>query len=157
MAFLFKSKKNQERSTPSREGGPPVSATRIAREEKGARATPTGSLNSLDEGSPGPDLEKYAVRRGPEQSSPQQPPPQAQQQQQQPPPPPQQQQAPPQQQSDLPVSPNPPPFYHFLLHLSADKRTLLTAMDYVNSSATTRQQTHPQTPMRPCFRGRNAD
>ena len=88
MAFLFKSKKNQERNVNSRDGPPGSSpqvqgaAGRIAREEKGSRSTPTGSLNSFDEGTPSPDAEKYAVRRGQE-------PPQAQQ---------------PQQVSDLPVS-----------------------------------------------------
>ncbi|KAH9884899.1 hypothetical protein F4778DRAFT_524125 [Xylariomycetidae sp. FL2044] len=87
MAFLFKSKKNQDkdRNLPSREG-PPTSASsfqsipgRVARDEKnaGSRATPTGSMNSVDEGSPGPDSDRYALaRRGTE-------PPQQQQQQQQ--------------------------------------------------------------------------
>ncbi|KUI59872.1 Tip elongation aberrant protein 1 [Cytospora mali] len=59
MAFLFKSKKNHERSVGGSRDGinssqgsmqSPDSRARIAREEKGAthRATPTGSLNSLD-------------------------------------------------------------------------------------------------------------
>ncbi|XDG07746.1 hypothetical protein ABKA04_007361 [Annulohypoxylon sp. FPYF3050] len=92
MAFLFKSKKNQERNVNSRDGPPGSSpqvqgaAGRIAREEKGSRSTPTGSLNSFDEGTPSPDAEKYAVRRGQE-------PPQAQQ---------------PQQVSDLPFRNAPP-------------------------------------------------
>ncbi|KAI1505018.1 hypothetical protein F5X99DRAFT_334309 [Biscogniauxia marginata] len=91
MAFLFKSKKNQERGPQSRDGPPapanpaqgPVQgpAGRVVRDERsaGARSTPTGSLNSLDEGSPGQDLEKYAARRGPPAASeqPQQPQPQA--------------------------------------------------------------------------------
>ncbi|KAI2466774.1 hypothetical protein F4781DRAFT_339400 [Annulohypoxylon bovei var. microspora] len=70
MAFLFKSKKNQERNVNSRDGPPGSSpqvqgaAGRIAREEKTSRSTPTGSLNSFDEGTPSPDTaEKYAVRR----------------------------------------------------------------------------------------------
>ncbi|KAI1329921.1 hypothetical protein F5Y16DRAFT_59807 [Xylariaceae sp. FL0255] len=85
MAFLFKSKKNnQDRNISSRDG-PPVSsgmqspAGRVARDEKhGARSTPTGSLNSFDEGPGGsPDAEKYAARRaqqqeGAQQSQPQQ-------------------------------------------------------------------------------------
>ncbi|KAI6370779.1 hypothetical protein MCOR07_000163 [Pyricularia oryzae] len=57
MSFLFKSKKNQERSLSSRDGPPQSSnssiqstAARVAREEKNAlqRSTPTGSLHSLD-------------------------------------------------------------------------------------------------------------
>ncbi|TLS21849.1 uncharacterized protein PpBr36_09272 [Pyricularia pennisetigena] len=57
MSFLFKSKKNQERSLSSRDGPPQSSnssiqstAARVAREEKSAlqRSTPTGSLHSLD-------------------------------------------------------------------------------------------------------------
>ncbi|KAI1105965.1 hypothetical protein F4804DRAFT_80285 [Jackrogersella minutella] len=74
MAFLFKSKKNQDRSLQSREGppgpAPPVqgAAGRIVREEKGSRSTPTGSLNSFDEGTPSPDTEKYGARRGPDPS-----------------------------------------------------------------------------------------
>ncbi|KAI1335334.1 hypothetical protein F5Y15DRAFT_428353 [Xylariaceae sp. FL0016] len=96
MAFLFKSKKNQDRNVSSRDG-PPGSANslqgqagRIAREEK-QRSTPTGSLNSLDEGSASPDVDKYAARR----TAPQE---QAQQLQQQPS----------QQMSDLPFR-NPGP------------------------------------------------
>lgn len=87
MAFLFKSKKNQQDRALQSRDGPPVSggisaAARVGREEKSSRSTPTGSLNSLDEsGSPNQDLEKYAVRRAPEPA--QQPP----------------------LQSDLPVSP----------------------------------------------------
>ncbi|OTB02905.1 hypothetical protein M426DRAFT_61449 [Hypoxylon sp. CI-4A] len=96
MAFLFKSKKNQDRSLQSREGAPggsPVQghAGRIVREEKTSRSTPTGSLNSFDESTPSPDAEKYAARRG------QEPPQQVQQVQQ-----------PQQQASDLPFR-NPPP------------------------------------------------
>ncbi|KAI0476187.1 hypothetical protein GGR56DRAFT_458997 [Xylariaceae sp. FL0804] len=74
MAFLFKSKKNQDRNAPSRDGTPgsgnsiPHSAGRIARDEKhGARSTPTGSLNSFEEASPGPDAEKYTQRRAAQQ------------------------------------------------------------------------------------------
>ncbi|KAI0125198.1 hypothetical protein BJ170DRAFT_585366 [Xylariales sp. AK1849] len=101
MAFLFKSKKNQQnqdRALQSRDGPPSggsvqSAASRVAREDKNAaaRSTPTGSVNSLEEGaSPNQDIEKYAVRRGPEQQ---------QQQQQQVSPPQQQLQ---QQSSDLP-------------------------------------------------------
>ncbi|TLD22307.1 hypothetical protein PspLS_07984 [Pyricularia sp. CBS 133598] len=57
MSFLFKSKKNQERSLSSRDGPPQSSnssiqsnAARVAREEKSAlqRSTPTGSMHSLE-------------------------------------------------------------------------------------------------------------
>lgn len=69
MAFLFKSKKNHDRALSSRDGnsgsqGSIQSAgARIARDDKNAvhRATPTGSLNSVDEiatGSP------EQIRRG---------------------------------------------------------------------------------------------
>ncbi|ETS74016.1 hypothetical protein PFICI_13882 [Pestalotiopsis fici W106-1] len=106
MAFLFKSKKNQQdRAAHGRDGPPssgssgsPGAANRVVRDEKAARSTPTGSLNSLEEGSPIQDLDKYAVRRAPEPA--QQPPPQQQREH------PQQQQLPPQQpppQSDLPL------------------------------------------------------
>ncbi|KAK9423586.1 putative Cell polarity protein [Seiridium unicorne] len=88
MAFLFKSKKNQQdRALQSRDGPPisggiPNAAARVARDEKGARSTPTGSLNSFDEGgSPNQDLEKYAVRRAAEQTPQSQPQPQPQSQQ----------------------------------------------------------------------------
>ncbi|KAI1779294.1 hypothetical protein F4818DRAFT_246167 [Hypoxylon cercidicola] len=70
MAFLFKSKKNQDRNIHSRDGPPGSSpqfqgaAGRIVREEKNSRSTPTGSLNSLDEATPSPDTDKYAARRG---------------------------------------------------------------------------------------------
>ncbi|KAI4866169.1 hypothetical protein F4820DRAFT_265571 [Hypoxylon rubiginosum] len=93
MAFLFKSKKNQDRNLQSRDGPPGSSpqfqgaAGRIVREEKNSRSTPTGSVNSLDESTPSPDTEKYAARRGQE-------PPQAIQQ--------------PQQASDLPFRNAPP-------------------------------------------------
>ncbi|KAJ2901845.1 hypothetical protein MKZ38_001324 [Zalerion maritima] len=67
MAFLFKSKKNQERVLASRDG-PPVQqtpASRLVREEKQPpqRSTPTGSVTSIDNenGTPSPD--QYA-RRG---------------------------------------------------------------------------------------------
>ncbi|RWA14118.1 hypothetical protein EKO27_g973 [Xylaria grammica] len=86
MAFLFKSKKNQDRNVTSRDGPPPSGiqspAGRIARDEKHARATPTGSLHSLDEAGGSPDVEKYAARRAAPQE--------------------QSQQMQPQQQSDLP-------------------------------------------------------
>ncbi|KAI1424548.1 hypothetical protein F5Y12DRAFT_751383 [Xylaria sp. FL1777] len=76
MAFLFKSKKNQDRNVASRDGPPngiQNPAGRIARDEKHARATPTGSLHSLDESGGGsPDVEKYAARRAAQQDQPQQ-------------------------------------------------------------------------------------
>ncbi|KAI0545056.1 hypothetical protein F4679DRAFT_489667 [Xylaria curta] len=87
MAFLFKSKKNQDRNISSRDGPPPNAvqspAARVARDEKHSRSTPTGSLHSLEEGGGSPDVEKYAARRA------------AQQEQSQ-------QMQPPQQMSDLP-------------------------------------------------------
>jgi hypothetical protein len=72
MAFLFKSKKAQDRSLPSRDGasgsqGSIQSATaRIARDEKNHRATPTGSMHSIDnDGSVGsPDQGPAVLRRG---------------------------------------------------------------------------------------------
>ncbi|KAL1843289.1 hypothetical protein VTJ49DRAFT_2398 [Mycothermus thermophilus] len=74
MAFLFKSKKHQDRGLSSRDGsqGPaPVgSAAARVREEKGTRSTPTGSLHSLDnDGSP---EQTYPRQRGQslDQSSP---------------------------------------------------------------------------------------
>lgn len=89
MAFLFKSKKNQDRNLSSRDGpsssGVQSPAGRMAGDMKHARGTPTGSLHSLDEGGGSPDVEKYAARRAAQQE-------QAQQAQQQP-------------QSDLPVCP----------------------------------------------------
>ncbi|KAK3372026.1 hypothetical protein B0H63DRAFT_453400 [Podospora didyma] len=71
MAFLFKSKKNQDRALASRDG-PPGSGSSVqsaasrVREEKGSRSTPTGSLNSLDnDGSMGsPDGQGYGRQRG---------------------------------------------------------------------------------------------
>ncbi|KAI1260340.1 hypothetical protein F5Y18DRAFT_432291 [Xylariaceae sp. FL1019] len=80
MAFLFKSKKNQDRNVPSRDG-PLVSgamqspAGRVTRDEKhGARSTPTGSLNSFDDGGSPNDAERYAVRRAAQQEQAQPPP-----------------------------------------------------------------------------------
>ncbi|KAL0937587.1 kelch domain-containing protein [Colletotrichum truncatum] len=88
MAFLFKSKKNQDRALSSRDansgGGSQSSiqsaSARIAREEKNAtqRSTPTGSVNSIDhDGSAGaasPDQgygrqRGLSVDQGPSQSS----------------------------------------------------------------------------------------
>ncbi|KXJ94043.1 hypothetical protein Micbo1qcDRAFT_187874 [Microdochium bolleyi] len=57
MAFLFKSKKNADRNTQSRDG-----AAAGARGDKVSRSTPTGSLNSFDDGSPSADPEKFAAR-----------------------------------------------------------------------------------------------
>ncbi|KJR85586.1 uncharacterized protein SPSK_09492 [Sporothrix schenckii 1099-18] len=78
MAFLFKSKKNQEREKDrvlSSRDGPPVTssqqssiasnASRLARDEKTAmqRSTPTGSLNSLEnDGTSSPDQVGYGRR-----------------------------------------------------------------------------------------------
>ncbi|KAI1824382.1 hypothetical protein F4861DRAFT_506640 [Xylaria intraflava] len=75
MAFLFKSKKNQDRNISSRDGPPggvqsPVG--RMARDEKHSRGTPTGSLHSLDESGGSPDVEKYAARRAAQQEQSQQ-------------------------------------------------------------------------------------
>ncbi|KAJ8125079.1 hypothetical protein O1611_g8561 [Lasiodiplodia mahajangana] len=83
MAFLFKSKKNADRNISSRDGPPPGGiqspAGRIARDDRQhARATPTGSLHSLDESGGSPDVEKYAVRRAAQQEQPQQMQPQQQ-------------------------------------------------------------------------------
>jgi len=77
MAFLFKSKKNADRNTQSRDG----SASGI---QKVSRSTPTGSLNSFDEGSPGTDPEKFAQRRAAAPATEQQSQPLAKQPQQQP-------------------------------------------------------------------------
>ena len=67
MAFLFKSKKSQDRALSSRDGNSSSHVTsasvRLARDEKNVaqRATPTGSLNSMDElGNGSPDQ----IRRG---------------------------------------------------------------------------------------------
>ncbi|KAK4155324.1 hypothetical protein C8A00DRAFT_13619 [Chaetomidium leptoderma] len=81
MAFLFKSKKHQDRGLASRDGsqgsGSGSAAARV-REEKGSRSTPTGSLHSLDnDGSMGSPDQAYARQRGqsleqqPQQASPQ--------------------------------------------------------------------------------------
>lgn len=70
MAFLFKSKKNQDRALTSRDGPPSSgssmqSAAARVREEKGSRSTPTGSLNSIDnEGSMGSPDQAYGRQRG---------------------------------------------------------------------------------------------
>ncbi|GKT42458.1 tip elongation aberrant protein Tea4 [Colletotrichum spaethianum] len=88
MAFLFKSKKNQDRALASRDGNSGGGSQgsiqsqreRIAREEKSGtqRSTPTGSLNSIDrDGSAGagsPD-QGYGRQRGPSvDQTPSQPP-----------------------------------------------------------------------------------
>ena len=92
MAFLFKSKKNQDRALSSRDGPP---QGRI-RDEKssGHRSTPTGSLNSIDnDGSAGSPDQGYARQRSQSnEQGPQTSPQQAAAQQ------------PPQGSSDLPVS-----------------------------------------------------
>ncbi|KAK4239167.1 hypothetical protein C8A03DRAFT_43184 [Achaetomium macrosporum] len=70
MAFLFKSKKHQDRGLTSRDGpqGPGAAmgaATMRVREEKGSRSTPTGSLGSIDnDGSMGSPDQAYARQRG---------------------------------------------------------------------------------------------
>jgi len=88
MAFLFKSKKNQDRALASRDGPPSSGGSSIqsaaarVREEKGSRSTPTGSLNSLDnEGSMGSPDQNYSRQRGQSLEQTQQGPPQLQQQQ----------------------------------------------------------------------------
>ncbi|GAB1311644.1 Negative regulator of mitotic exit [Madurella fahalii] len=82
MAFLFKSKKNQDRALASRDGpGSSMggAAARV-RDEKGSRSTPTGSLNSLDnDGSMGSPDQPYARQRGQSLDQQQQTPPQMQQ------------------------------------------------------------------------------
>ncbi len=86
MAFLFKSKKHQDRGLASRDGSQGSGSTIGARvkDEKGSRSTPTGSLHSLDnDGSMGSPDHAYSRQRG--QSLDQQPqtsPPVQQQQQQ---------------------------------------------------------------------------
>jgi hypothetical protein len=79
MAFLFKSKKNQDREKDrvlsSRDGPPTTNSqqssitsnttSRLARDEKASmqRSTPTGSLNSLDnDGTASPDQAGYGRR-----------------------------------------------------------------------------------------------
>ncbi|KAI1479763.1 hypothetical protein F4774DRAFT_418621 [Daldinia eschscholtzii] len=132
MAFLFKSKKNQDRNVQSRDGAPgsspPVQspAGRIAREEKHSRSTPTGSLNSFDENTPSPDAEKYAARRGQDPSQQMQQPQQSQPQQQQPPPPQQQQQQQ-QQASDLPFRNSPSQSANASLYPWSQRRLTFTA------------------------------
>jgi hypothetical protein len=90
MAFLFKSKKHQDRGLTSRDGSQGSGsamggvAARV-REEKGSRSTPTGSLNSIDnDGSMGSPDQAYARQRGQSLEQQQQTPPQLQQQQQHP-------------------------------------------------------------------------
>lgn len=66
MAFLFKSKKDRDRALPSREGAPPQPApqsSRLVKDEKQQRSTPTGSLNSIDNDAATPSPDQYA-RRG---------------------------------------------------------------------------------------------
>ncbi|KAI0835398.1 hypothetical protein F5Y06DRAFT_134056 [Hypoxylon sp. FL0890] len=112
MAFLFKSKKNQDRNIQSRDGAPggspPVqgAAGRIVREEKNSRSTPTGSVNSFEENTPSPDAEKYAARRGQEPS----------QQMQQP-----------QQVSDLPFRNAPPQNVNASLYPWSQRRLTFTS------------------------------
>lgn len=79
MAFLFKSKKNQDRALSSRDGPPSSQSSlqgatgRAPREEKGhhQRGTPTGSLHSIDKegsmgslGSAGSPDQAYGRARG---------------------------------------------------------------------------------------------
>jgi hypothetical protein len=82
MAFLFKSKKHQDRGLSSRDGSQGsasgMGAAARVREEKGTRSTPTGSLHSVDnDGSMGSPDQAYARQRGqsldqqPQQNSPQ--------------------------------------------------------------------------------------
>lgn len=82
MAFLFKSKKNQDRALASRDGQGSTMGGAAARmrDEKGSRSTPTGSLNSLDnDGSMGSPDQPYARQRGQSLDQQQQTPPQMQQ------------------------------------------------------------------------------
>ena len=102
MAFLFKSKKNQDRALASRDGnagsqGSAGSGRNTSQEKNGQRSTPTGSLNSIDNDAVAGSPERGPGRRN---GSIDQNQPQAQAQQQ-----PQSQQLQP-QQSDLPVSRN---------------------------------------------------
>jgi hypothetical protein len=80
MAFLFKSKKNQDRALTSRDGsGSAMGAAARVKEEKGSRSTPTGSLNSLEnDGSMGSPDQPYARQRGQSLDQQQQNPPQMQ-------------------------------------------------------------------------------
>ncbi|KAK4453340.1 negative regulator of mitotic exit [Podospora aff. communis PSN243] len=89
MAFLFKSKKNQDRALASRDGPPSSGGSSIqsaaarVRDEKSSRATPTGSLNSVDnEGSMGSPDQNYSRQRGQSLEQTQQGPPPLQQSQQ---------------------------------------------------------------------------
>ncbi|KAI0397689.1 hypothetical protein F5Y17DRAFT_320754 [Xylariaceae sp. FL0594] len=113
MAFLFKSKKNQDRNISSRDGPPPSGiqspAGRLTRDEKHARSTPTGSMNSMDEPGGSPDVEKYAVRRA------------AQQEQAQ------QMQSNQQQKSDLPFRNTPQPNPHSSLYPWSQRRLTFTS------------------------------
>ncbi|KAK4229558.1 putative Tip elongation aberrant protein 1 [Podospora fimiseda] len=98
MAFLFKSKKHQDRALGSRDGSGSSmgGATARVRDEKGTRSTPTGSLNSLDiDGSVGSPDQNYGRTRGQSLDQPQQAPPMQPQPQQQ-------------QTSDLPLRSGPP-------------------------------------------------
>ncbi|KAL2263424.1 hypothetical protein VTK26DRAFT_6885 [Humicola hyalothermophila] len=90
MAFLFKSKKHQDRTLSSRDvpqgPGPAMGgAAARMREEKGSRSTPTGSLHSLDnDGSMGSPDQAYARQRGQSLEQTQQSPSQLQHREQQP-------------------------------------------------------------------------
>lgn len=95
MAFLFKSKKHQDRALGSRDGTGSAmgGAPGRVRDEKGTRSTPTGSLNSLDiDGSVGSPEQNYGRTRGQSLEQQSQPAAMLQQSQQQ------------QPSSDLPVS-----------------------------------------------------
>ncbi|KFH43575.1 Tip elongation aberrant protein-like protein [Hapsidospora chrysogenum ATCC 11550] len=99
MSFLFKSKKGQDRALASRDGtsGSQGSAGsgRGPRDEKGARSTPTGSLNSVDNDAMAASPDRNHGRRGGSLDQTQQQPLQPQPQ--------------PQPQSDLPLRNGPPP------------------------------------------------
>jgi hypothetical protein len=149
MAFLFKSKKNQDRALASRDGttgsgsSSLQSATARIKEEKGSRSTPTGSLNSLDnDGSMGSPDQANGRQRGQSLEPQQQSPPQLQQPLQQS----QQQQAQQQQASDLPVS------FHVLSHHLG---LFLTYCDCSFVMARVRCKCR-QTPTLRSIRGRNA-
>lgn len=141
MAFLFKSKKNQDRALVSRDGPPSSgssmqSAAARVKEEKGSRSTPTGSLHSIDnEGSMGSPEQSYSRQRGQSLEQSQQSPSQAQQAQQAQ-----------QQQSDLPVG----------LCSSIPSRQKMALTWPRRSSVTVLRQCNRLRTLTPrCIRGRN--
>lgn len=130
MAFLFKSsKKNHDRALANRDGNAGSQSSqgsiqgpgaRGPRGEKEHRATPTGSLNSLEnDGTPSSPDRGHARRGGSVDQTQQQPPPQQQAH----------------QQSDLPVGgPSPDPFSHqstsLLTYFIASERASATGASH---------------------------